>query len=350
MEKLIRKIAAMPPRTKMSLVIFALVIGFSLVAYIPLKPVQPIRKIPAKIMGADISFLPELEARGMKFFDHGQPEDAIQILKKYGFNYIRIRIFNDPAADSGYSPKKGFCDMEHCKAMARRIKSAGMKFLLDFHYSDYWADPGKQYKPSAWKNLDFPQLQHAVFDFTKKVITELHDQGTTPDMVQVGNEINHGMIWPEGNASHPDTLAALIKSGIAAVREVDPSIQIMLHLACGGQNAESRFFLDNMLSRGVAFDLIGESYYPQWHGTLEQLDSNLRDLGTRYKQDIIVVEYSRHKKEVNDIVFNLPGGKGRGTFIWEPLNTWESVFDKTGKMKDSLMEIYSALNRKYKIR
>jgi beta-galactosidase len=114
------------------------------------------------------------------------------------FNYVRLRIFNDPARDSGYSPKKGFCDLEHTKQMAKRVKAAGMKFLLDFHYSDYWADPGKQYKPMAWRNLSFVDLKKALFDYTKKVIQELKDQGTTPDMVQVGNEINHGMVWPEG--------------------------------------------------------------------------------------------------------------------------------------------------------
>ena len=108
-----------------------------------------------KMMGADISFLPQLEERGMKFSDKGVEKDAIQILKDHGFNYVRLRIFNDPANDSGYSPKKGFCDLEHTIQMAKRIKAAGMKLLLDFHYSDYWADPGKQYKPAAWKNLSF---------------------------------------------------------------------------------------------------------------------------------------------------------------------------------------------------
>src|SRR3954453_23612743 len=108
-----------------------------------------------KILGADISFLPELEAQGKKFYDKGVEKDAIQILKDHGFNYIRLRIFNDPAADSGYSPAKGFCDLQHTKQMAKRIKTAGTKFLLDFHYSDTWADPARQFKPKAWKNLNF---------------------------------------------------------------------------------------------------------------------------------------------------------------------------------------------------
>ena len=307
------------------------------------------QKETEKMLGADISFLPELESKGMKFYDKGKQKDAIQFLKEYGFNYIRLRIFNDPAADSGYSPKKGFCDLEHTKAMAKRIKDAKMKFLLDFHYSDTWAEPGKQFKPSAWKNLNFKQLKNAVYDFTKKVMLELKKQGTLPDMVQVGNEINHGMIWPDGNFSHPDTLAAFINAGIAAVKEVSPTTQIMLHIACGGQNEESRIFLDKMIARNVQFDIIGESYYPQWHGTLQQLDSNLNDLTKRYKQDVVVAEYTMHKKEVNDIEFSLPSNKAKGTFIWEPLNFWERVFDKQGNAIDSLMNIYPAIKEKYKI-
>jgi beta-galactosidase len=138
--------------------------------------------------------------------------------------------------DSGYSPKMGFCDLEHTKLMAKRIKAAGLKFLLDFHYSDTWADPGKQFKPTAWRGLSFPVLKDSMFAFTKKVITELKAQGTTPDMVQIGNEINHGMIWPDGHVSHLDNLAQLIKAGTDAVLQVDPSIVMLLHIALGGQN------------------------------------------------------------------------------------------------------------------
>jgi beta-galactosidase len=302
-----------------------------------------------KMLGADISFLPELENRGVKFYDKGEQKDAIQILKDHGFNYIRLRIFNDPAADSGYSPKKGFCDLEHTKQMAKRIKTAGMKFLLDFHYSDYWADPGKQFKPSAWKSLNFEELKKAVHDYTKFVIQALKDQGTPPAMVQIGNEINHGMIWPDGHISHLDNLAELIKAGIAGVIEIDPSIIIMLHIALGGQHDESVFFLDNMINRGVEFDVIGESYYPKWHGTLDDLKNNLTDLSKKYKQDLIVVEYTQLKREVNDIAFNLPDDKGKGTCIWEPLNTWESIFTRDGKSNELIL-IYDEISKKYKIK
>jgi beta-galactosidase len=300
----------------------------------------------AKMLGADISFLPQLEDRGMKFSDNGVQKDPMVIMKEHGFNYIRLRIFNDPARDSGYSPKKGFCDLEHTKQMAKRIKAAGMKFLLDFHYSDYWADPGKQYKPAAWRSLSFTELKKALYDYTKKVMQELKDQGTMPDMVQVGNEINHGMVWPEGNVMNVDSMSQLIGAGIAAVKAVDPSVIIMLHVALGGQNDESVFFMDQVMKRKIQFDVIGLSYYPKWHGTLDDLRDNMNDLIRRYHKDIIVVEYSARKQEVNKVAFELPGGKGKGTCIWEPLSTWESIFDKDGKAND-YMRMYDEIGKNY---
>jgi beta-galactosidase len=299
-----------------------------------------------KMMGADISFLPQLEDRGLKFSDKGVEKDAIQILKDHGFNYVRLRIFNDPARDSGYSPKKGFCDLEHTKQMAKIVKAAGMKLLLDFHYSDYWADPGKQYKPAAWRGLSFTDLKKALYDYTKKVIEELKAQGTTPDIVQIGNEINHGIVWPEGNVSNIDGTAQLLNAGTAAVKSVDPNIVMMLHVALGGQNHESVNFIDNMIARGVPFDVIGESYYPKWHGTLDDLRDNLNDLVRRYNKDVIVVEYSALKEEVNKIAFELPNGKGKGTCIWEPLSTWEKVFDTDGKSNKFLL-VYDELSKKF---
>jgi arabinogalactan endo-1,4-beta-galactosidase len=300
-----------------------------------------------KILGADISFLPQLESEGRKFYDNGTEKDAIQILKDHGFNYIRLRIFNNPAADSGYS-KKGFCDLQNTLKMAQRIKDAGMGFLLDFHYSDNWADPGKQHKPSAWKTADYQQLQDSLKAFTRNTLLALKKQGTLPDMVQVGNEINHGMLWPDGRTKHLDTLASFFKSGIAGVRSVDKSIKIMLHIACGGENAESRYFLDNMLKRDVKFDIIGESYYPRWHGPIDSLKNNLTDLTSRYKQDVIVVEYSQKKQEVNDTEFSLPGDKLKGTFIWEPISYGEAAFDHDGKTND-FMKTYSDISKKYQI-
>jgi len=264
----------------------------------------------------------------------------------HGFNYVRLRIFNDPAQENGYSPQKGFCDLEHTKAMAKRVKASGMKLLLDFHYSDYWADPGKQFKPKAWEGLDFENLKKALYDYTFQVISELKAQGTSPDMVQIGNEINHGIVWPEGAVANLDSLAQLLCAGTAATKAADPNIVMMLHVALGGQNDESVFFIENMIRRGVHFDVIGESYYPKWHGTLDDLRDNLNDLVRRFDKDVIVVEYSAKKEEVHKIAFDLPGGKGKGTCIWEPLSTWESIFDREGKSNDWL-KLYDELKAQY---
>ncbi|WP_162996595.1 glycoside hydrolase family 53 protein [Mucilaginibacter celer] len=309
---------------------------------------QKVKPVKFKqIMGADISFIPQLEAEGHKFYDKGVSKDAFTILKDHGFNYVRLRIFNNPKADSGYSAK-GYCGLEDTKKMALRIKQAGIGFLLDFHYSDNWADPGKQYKPAAWKHLSNQQLHDSIRAFTRLTLLALKKQGTLPDMVQVGNEINHGILWPDGRLKNLDTLAGFLKAGINGVRAVSIKIPVMLHIACGGQNAESRYFLDNMLKRGVSFDIIGQSYYPEWHGTPDSLRDNLTDLNTRYKQDIIVVEYSQRKREVNDITFSLPGNKVKGTFIWEPFSWGETIVDKQGNTNTHIA-VYDSVKRAYHI-
>jgi beta-galactosidase len=299
-----------------------------------------------RMIGADISFLPQLENRGMKFTENGEEVDAIDLLKKHGFNYIRLRIFVNPENEKGYSPKDGFCNLNHTLAMAKRIKEAGMKFLLDFHYSDYWADPQQQFKPKAWEGLNFEELQDAVTNYTSDVLNAMKDQDTYPDMVQIGNEINHGMIWPDGHIGNPDGLASLIKAGIKGVNTVDSSIPIMIHIALGGQNDEAVFWLDNMIARGVQFDIIGLSYYPRWHGTLNDLYYNLNDLLKRYHKPLNVVEYSDCKKEVHDIVFGLPNDMGKGAAIWEPLNWRTDLFSNEGAVNEKI-KIYDALNEKY---
>jgi beta-galactosidase len=255
-------------------------------------------------------------------------------------------LFHTPSNDSGYSPKKGFCDLPHTMAMAKRIKAAGLKWLLDFHYSDYWADPAKQYKPLAWKDLPFNLLRDSMYAYTKAVMLALKAQGTLPDMVQIGNEVNHGILWPEGNIRHLDSLAILLRAGTDAVLSVAPKTIMLLHPALGGQNDESVWFINAMEQRGVHFDIIGLSYYPKWHGTLDDLRNNMSDLERRFNRDVIVVEYSQLKKEVADISFNLPEGHGKGTMIWEPLNTWEAVFDREGKANEFL-KLYDEIAEKW---
>ncbi len=309
--------------------------------------------LPSFYLGADISWVPQEEASGKKYSDNGVQKDIFQILKDHKINFIRLRIFNDPRAPGGYS-SQGFCDLAHVKAMALRAKNAGMKFLLDFHYSDNWADPGKQNKPYAWRNMNMTQLTQAIHDYTFTVVTELKNQGTPPDIVQTGNEISNGMLWPEGNVTNGgstnwDNLAVLVNSANAAVREVDPSIKIMYHLALGGDNAGSRNRIDNMLARGVNFDIIGQSYYPEWHGTTTDLNNNLTDLATRYGKEIIVAEYSQFKRPVNDITFGLPNGKGKGTFIWEPTSWGEPFFNSNGSTIPSLINLYNQMYIDYGI-
>ncbi len=208
-------------------------------------------------------------------------------------------------------PEKTIVDWKKTLALAKRVHEAGFKILLYFHYSDTWADPQKQFKPKAWEGLDFATLTDSVTSYTIRVMNAFKNQGTAPQMVQVGNEINHGMIWPDGHISNPDQLAQLLKTGIKGVKTVDPQVSVMKHIALGGQNTEAVFWLDNMLARGVEFDIIGLSYYPRWHGPLSDLENNLNDLSQRYHKPLNVVEYNWYKKEVHDIVFQLPGNMGK---------------------------------------
>jgi len=301
---------------------------------------------PQFILGADISWVQQQEAEGRTWFDDGTQKDILTILKDHGFNWIRLRVFVNPSAQDGYS-KEGFCDLEHTLQMARRVRAAGMPLLIDFHYSDTWADPGHQRKPEAWVDLHGAELEKAVYDHTKEVMTALKAQGTSADMVQIGNEISNGFLWPDGEVWKTgdwEAFCGLIEAGIAGAKEVDPAVKTMVHLAWGGQNAKSRAFLDQALAQRLDFDILGQSYYPQWHGTLEQLQANLNDLAQRYKQPIIVVEYSvPNIREVNDIVRGLPNGKGLGTFIWEPTK-WRgpALFDHQGNTKPEI-EVYSDL-------
>ncbi len=306
-----------------------------------------------RMIGADISFLPQIENRagrfargGGKFFEAGKEIDAIELLANHGFNYIRLRIFHTPENEKGYSPGVGFCGLDSTLSMARRIKEAGLGFLLDFHYSDYWADPQQQNKPLAWVDLDYETLKDSLRSYTTAVLRAMESQGTLPDMVQIGNEVNHGLLWPDGHISNLDGLAGLLQAGVEGTAAVDPDMPVMMHIALGGQNDEARFWLDNMIARGVEFDIIGISYYPRWHGTLEDLYINLHDLIDRYNKPINVVEYSDFKREVHDIVFNLPNDMGKGTAIWEPLGLRSGLFDREGNVTD-LIRVYDELNAQY---
>ncbi|HKJ42344.1 MAG TPA: glycosyl hydrolase 53 family protein [Sunxiuqinia sp.] len=303
------------------------------------------------VIGADISWVQQQEDHGTVFSDNGEKADVLDILKKYKFNWIRLRLFVNPTAENGYS-KEGFCDLEHTLKMAKRIKAKGMKFLLDFHYSDTWADPGKQFIPTAWKkDTTKTAMEQVIYQYTKNVLERLKAQGTAPDMVQVGNEINHGFLWPYGKIGQSwDFFGAVLRTASKAVKDVDPNSKVMIHIALGGQNQKSIYFLNKIIQASVQFDVIGESYYPKYHGTLDELKANLADLGKRYNKPIIVVEYANLRKEVNDVVANLPKNIGLGTFIWEATSPrWGDLFDKDGNTNSNI-KIYPKIYQEYKER
>ena len=244
------------------------------------------------IKGMDVSSMDEIEQLGAVFYDEGKQGDLLEILKKYGSNYIRLRLWNDPRSEDGKPYGAGNTDYEVTLRMAKRVKAAGMKFLLDFHYSDFWADPGKQRKPKAWVGYNAEQLEQAVYDFTKENMRKFIAEGVRPDMVQVGNELSNGLLWPEGQVPNYDNIARFVSAGIRAVRETSPETKIMIHLDNGGNNALYREWFDNYTKRGEDFDIIGLSYYPFWHGDLNALKNNMNDIAVRYGKDLVIAEVS----------------------------------------------------------
>lgn len=289
-------------------------------------------------VGADISWLQWQEDMGIRFSDGGVEGDALAILRDNGFNYIRLRLFVNPKSELGYSQRDGYCDLEHTVAMAKRIKEAGMYFLLDFHYSDNWADPQKQIMPQAWQTFSYEEVCNALYEHTKETLLALKREGIVPDMVQVGNEVSNGMLWPYGSVRHSfEGLCGLLREGVRAVREYAPEAEVMLHVALGGQAEESQRFFNAMNEYNVEYDIIGQSYYPEWHGTLEELEANTVDLVQRYNKPLIVVEYRDHYLDIERIVRSLPNGLGRGTFIWEATSPqWGKLFDENGAATPAL--------------
>jgi len=284
------------------------------------------------ILGAEVSWVPEDEADGAEYFDQGVKKDIFQILHDYKFNYIRLRLFVNPASTNGYARRRSeaFCGLEQVKTLAKRAKAAGMGLLLDIHYGDTWTSPGKQEKPVAWRDHNFSQLKEAVHNFTYRAIHEMKTNGTPADMVQIGNEVTDGMLFPDGRRSNFDNFADLVKAGIAGAKAADPNVKIVLHHHLGRSNERMVPWLDNFIQRGTDFDIIGMSCYAQaQEGDWEK---NFADLAKRYPdKGLLVVEYSARKRFINDLMFNTPEKKGLGTFIWEPTRHREALFDKDGK-------------------
>ncbi|HIT90829.1 MAG TPA: glycosyl hydrolase 53 family protein [Candidatus Merdenecus merdavium] len=242
------------------------------------------------IKGVDISILEELEALGVKYYDQGVNKDLFDILTYYDVNTIRLRLWHDPYDEQGHPYGGGTNDMEKTIHMAKRAKAKNLQFVLDLHYSDFWTDPGKQIKPKAWKNLSEVELENKVYQYTYETVKTFKEEGVQPEIIQIGNEITNGFLWPDGKTPNYDTMCSLLKQGIQAVKDIDTKIKIILHLDFGGDNKLYRSWFDEVTKREVEFDIIGLSYYPFWHGTLEELSFNLNDISKRYNKEVLVVE------------------------------------------------------------
>ncbi|MDQ0169733.1 glycosyl hydrolase 53 family protein [Paenibacillus tundrae] len=303
------------------------------------------------IRGVDISTLTAIEDKQGKFLDsNGTERDLLDILKDRGVNYVRIRLWNDPQKSGGYN------DKEDVLRLAKRVKEKGMKILLDFHYSDEWAHPGQQLRPKAWEDLSFDQLKQAVYDYTYEVVGEMKEEGAMPDMVQIGNEINSGVLNGYVSTVNQTENVALLQRGVDAVRDLegDQHVQIMIHLAEGGQADMFDTYFGELEKGNLDYDVIGLSYYPFWHGTFADVQETMNRVSQNYKKDVVIAETSypfsfkngdAHGNIIGgpdklnvggatfpatvqgqydaiagimDLIAEVPEGRGAGFFYWEP--------------------------------
>lgn len=294
--------------------------------------------------GADISWLTQMESSGIKFYNSsGTEQECMLILKNLGMNSIRLRVWVNPV--------DGWNNTADVIAKAVRAKNLGMKIMIDFHYSDSWADPGQQTKPAAWVGQDLASLQASVYDHTFNVLTALKTNGISPDWVQVGNETNDGMLWPEGKAStNMANYAKFFKAGYNAVKAVNPGSKVMVHVSNGYDNALYRWNLDGLKANGATWDVISMSLYPSsanWPAFNSQCLTNMTDMVSRYGSQVMISEIGMSWDQpvacnefITDLinkVKSLSNNKGLGVFYWEPeaYNNWKGyslgAFDHSGK-------------------
>jgi arabinogalactan endo-1,4-beta-galactosidase len=296
------------------------------------------------LAGADFSHLKFFEDRGVVYRDGGTPRDALAILTNRGLNCVRLRLFTSSAAQAAADPYNYINNLDYTLPLARRVKAAGLRLLLDFHYSDTWADPGHQRVPVAWTNLTFTQLVAQMRAYNSNVIATLTAAGAAPDYVQIGNEITQGILWPHGRVGGSyDTsnqwsqLAQLLSAAIQGVRDAAPAApRIIIHIDRGGDWAGAQWFFDRLNARAVAYDWIGLSYYPFWHGPLSNLQTTLSNAAARYGKPVLVMETAfpfanstniygfpattngqvQFLIALAQIVKSVPGGRGQGIFWW----------------------------------
>jgi arabinogalactan endo-1,4-beta-galactosidase len=294
--------------------------------------------------GADISWLTQMEASGKKFYNAaGAETEGIALMKSLGMNTIRLRVW--------VNPSPAYNNAADVVAKAIRAKNLGMRIMIDFHYSDSWADPGKQTKPAAWAGQDVNGLKIAVAAHTTDVLTQLKNNGITPEWVQVGNETNNGMLWPEGKASTSmASFAQMINAGYDAVKTAFPSAKVIVHVSNGYDNTLFRWMFDGLQLNGAKYDVIGMSLYPtaaNWASINTQCLTNMNDMVSRYGKEVMVVEVGMPwdnaadcKSFLSDIIskiVSVSGNKGLGVLYWEPqaYNNWQGytlgAFDNSGK-------------------
>lgn len=281
------------------------------------------------VKGADVSSLKEVETFGGKFYLSGKEKDLFEILKLKGINTIRLRLWIDPYDEAGNPYLGGTNDLATTIELAKRAKNAGLDFMLNIHYSDFWADPKKQVKPKDWIDLSGEALVDKVYQYTKDTLNYFNEFNLMPEYIQIGNEITNGMLFPDGKIAKYlfeerqfekldqetmersfDYLVELLNAGIKATREIRSAeeLKIIIHLDFGGANDLYRGWFDQATERSLDYDIIGLSYYPYWHNSLDDLAYNLNNIATRYKKDVMVVEtayaFTDQAPKGEDSIFN----------------------------------------------
>jgi len=312
--------------------------------------------------GLDVSFVKQREDNGEKYMDTDSiVKPCLQIFKEHGYNWGRVMICNEPT--SSRLPQ----NLQYVVSAGKELKKQGYWFLLDYMFSNGWANPMVQPTPSAWKNMSHADMVKAAYQYIKETMTALKEAGAMPDMVQVGNEIGNGFLWPDGRIRYDSlqlskwkNFTEYLSAGIKAIREVagkESKVKIMLHVDHGGDIPMTKTFCDKMREYKVDYDVIGFSFYPWSHGTLMDLRDNLRFTATRYEKEIIVVETGYYWRAsnyfkniaspfpetpegqrmwleaVNEVVLDTPNGLGRGVFWWEPMSRGRGYFDEGRKVQ-----------------
>ena len=250
------------------------------------------------ILGIDVStFLEQQRIAHSKYKKNGQEIDPFLIFKQNGVTHIRTRIWNDPYGENKEPYLAGTCDIDNFIALAKYLRPYGFKHIVDFHYSDFWADPAKQFLPKAWEKLTFYELVDAVYDFTFESLTKIKEEGIEVDMVQVGNEITHGFLWPLGKIldgsekeESYNRFATLLKSGIKAVYDVFKNAKTIIHLEQSYDQNLYKEILTNLKNRGVRFDILGTSYYPFWHHSFDEYFANVDMVKREFNIPVMNVE------------------------------------------------------------